>query len=143
MSVSSTTPSQRNSRSAPVSLALLAVTIALGLASRAYASALPGVIGRYAGDVLWASMMFFLLALLWPRAATSRLAVAAFAIAVADELSQLYHAPWIDSIRATRLGALVLGQGFLWSDLVCYAIGVMLAALIDTALARSRAAASP
>ena len=33
------------------------------------------------------------------------------------EESQLYHASWIDSIRGTTLGALVLGHGFLWSDL--------------------------
>ncbi|MFM8818855.1 MAG: DUF2809 domain-containing protein, partial [Phycisphaerales bacterium] len=37
---------------------------------------------------------------------------------------QLHHAPWIDGIRATRLGALVLGSGFLWSDIACYAVGV-------------------
>ena len=40
------------------------------------------------------------------------------------EVSQLYHAEWIDSIRATTLGGLVLGYGFLWSDLVAYTIGV-------------------
>ena len=53
-----------------------------------------------------------------------------------DEFSQLYRAPWIDAVRATRLGALVLGQGFLWSDLWCYAAGVTLAAGIDWILAR-------
>ena len=40
------------------------------------------------------------------------------------EVSQLYHAEWIDSIRATTLGGLVLGYGFLWNDLVAYIIGV-------------------
>ena len=39
-------------------------------------------------------------------------------------MSQLYHAEWIDNIRATTLGGLVLGYGFLWSDLVAYTIGV-------------------
>jgi hypothetical protein len=28
------------------------------------------------------------------------------------EFSQLYHAPWIDTIRAARIGALVLGSTF-------------------------------
>jgi hypothetical protein len=32
---------------------------------------------------------------------------------------------------------LVLGQGFLWSDLVCYAVGVSLAALIDRLIKRA------
>jgi hypothetical protein len=43
----------------------------------------------------------------------------ALAFAWAIELSQLYHAPGIEALRHTRLGGLVLGFGFLWSDLVC------------------------
>ena len=64
-----------------------------------------------------------------------RLGLLAIGISFAIELSQLYRAPWIDSIRATRPGALVLGQGFLWSDLVCYSAGVVLAMALDAWLA--------
>ncbi len=53
------------------------------------------------------------------------------AFSVAIELSQLYHASWIDSIRQTTLGGLILGFGFLWSDLACYAVGVVLGVLVD------------
>jgi len=52
-------------------------------------------------------------------------------LSVAVELSQLYHAPWIDPIRRTTLGGLVLGFGFLWSDLACYAAGGGLGVLIE------------
>jgi len=52
-------------------------------------------------------------------------------------VSQLYHAPWLDAVRATRPGALALGQGFLWSDLACYAAGVGAAALIDLSMRRA------
>ncbi len=54
------------------------------------------------------------------------------AFAVAIDLSQLYHAPWIDSIRQTTIGGLILGFGFLWSDLACYALGVGLGVAIET-----------
>ena len=47
------------------------------------------------------------------------------------EISQLYHAPWIDAIRNTILGGLILGFGFLWSDLVCYTIGIIIGIIID------------
>ena len=40
------------------------------------------------------------------------------------EFTQLYHAPWIDDIRKTALGGLILGYGFLWSDILAYSIGV-------------------
>jgi Protein of unknown function (DUF2809) len=46
---------------------------------------------------------------------------------VADEVSQLWHTPWLDAIRHTTVGRLMLGLGFLWSDLVCYAVGTIIA----------------
>ena len=122
------------SRSRILTAALLATTIALGLASRRYAPALPSFIATYAGDALWAAMVFWVAALLFPRARTRTLVAIALGVSIAVELSQLYHAPWIDQLRATRLGALALGHGFLWSDLLCYAAGVALASLIDMGL---------
>lgn len=113
--------------------ALLATTIALGLSSRRYADALPAFVAAYAGDALWAAMVFWIAALLSPRSRTRTLSSVALGISFAVELSQLYHAPWIDNLRETRLGALALGHGFLWSDLVCYAAGAGSAALIDIA----------
>jgi len=47
------------------------------------------------------------------------------------EISQLYHDTWIDAIRGTTLGALVLGHGFLWSDIVAYTVGIVLCSLAD------------
>lgn len=117
-------------------MVLLAVTVVLGLGSRQFGSLLPPFVARYAGDALWASMVLWALALLWPQGSTGGIATAALGIALAVELSQLYHAPWIDAVRATRIGALALGYGFLWSDLVCYALGVGLAALIDRRMIR-------
>lgn len=125
---------QSSSRPRWLTAALLLATIALGLASRRYATALPSFIAAYAGDALWAAMAFWIAALLFPRARTQTLASAALSISYAVELSQLYHAPWINKLRATRLGALALGHGFLWSDLLCYAAGVLAAVLIDVVL---------
>jgi hypothetical protein len=51
------------------------------------------------------------------------IATLALALSVAVELSHLCHAPWIDSIRHTTLGGLLLGIGYFWSDVACYALG--------------------
>lgn len=118
-------------RSIPLYLALACLTIGAGLASRRYPAFFPAFIARYAGDTLWAAMVFWILALGWRRAGTRVLAGGAIATSFAVECSQLYHAAWIDSIRRTRLGALVLGSDFLWSDLACYAVGVGIAAGLD------------
>jgi len=123
-------------RSRPLYLLLTAGTVAPGLASRRFRSTLPAFVGTYAGDVLWAAMAYLLASALWNRAPIRRLAVGTGAFALAIELSQLYHAPWIDAVRRTRPGGLVLGFGFLWSDLVCYAAGIALGATLDHRLSR-------
>lgn len=124
-------------RSRLVYAGLLVVTIAAGLASRRFPTVQPDWLARYAGDTLWAAAVFWGLALCASRAATLTLGAGALGIATAVEISQLARVPWLDALRATRVGALVLGQGFLWSDLACYAFGVGAATVVDRAM-RSR-----
>ena len=69
-------------------------------------------------------MIFFGFGFLFPKIPTIKIAALALAFCFVIEISQLYHAPWIDAIRHTTLGGLVLGFGFLWSDLACYSVGV-------------------
>lgn len=96
----------------------------LGLASRAKGLALPEFIATYAGDTLWALMVFWLVRTLKPTLALRHAAYCALAFAYCIEFSQCYQAAWINHIRATTLGGLVLGFGFQYSDLVCYTVGV-------------------
>ncbi|HDX9638932.1 TPA: DUF2809 domain-containing protein [Bacillus mobilis] len=98
--------------------------IILGLSSRKLAFALPQLLNEYLGDALWALMIFTGFGFLFPKIETKKLAFISLLFCYGIEVSQLYHAEWIDSIRATTLGGLVLGYGFLWSDLVAYTIGV-------------------
>jgi len=114
-----------------VNVGLLAMAIVLGLGSRRFASALPGFVASYAGDTLWALALFLFLGLILPHTTTGRIAVLALVISLLVELSQLYHAAWIDSVRRTTLGGLVLGFGFLWSDLACYAAGIGLGVALE------------
>ena len=114
-----------------VQIILIALACLLGISSRCYAHALPAFIATYAGDTLWALAAFLGFRLILPRVSTRTIAMLALAFSVAIELSQLYHAPWIDSIRHTTIGGLILGFGFLWSDLACYSLGVGLGVLIE------------
>lgn len=125
---------QYRSRKRLLQIILLALVCLLGIGSRRYARVLPGFIAAYAGDTLWALAAFLGIRLIRPRASTWTVACLAMAFSVAIELSQLCHAPWIDSIRQTTLGGLILGFGFLWSDLACYAVGVGWGVMIDIAL---------
>ncbi|MCW1925796.1 DUF2809 domain-containing protein [Luteolibacter arcticus] len=116
----------RMRRSRLVYAGWIAVTIAAGLVSRSSraASFLPDFIRSYAGDTLWALMVFLILGFLFPRAKTGVIGLAALGISFGVEISQLYEAEWINRIRATRVGGLVLGRGWVTTDLLCYAVGV-------------------
>ncbi len=116
-------------------LAMLLV-VGLGLGSRSGWSMIPSLVVTHAGDACWALLVFLLLRLCWPSWPAAAAAAAAFGISAMVEVSQLYHAPWIDAVRATRLGSLSLGYGFLWSDLARYAAGVGLGLLAEVAVGR-------
>ena len=122
---------RRRKRNPVLWVVMIVLVVALGLGSRHYAGHLPGFVAAYAGDTLWALVAFLGIGLVLPRASTWRVALLAMAFSVLIEVSQLYHAPWYDSIRHTTLGSLVLGHGFLWSDLACYAVGIVVGALIE------------
>ncbi|WP_332854086.1 ribosomal maturation YjgA family protein [Duganella sp. S19_KUP01_CR8] len=104
--------------------------IIVGLLSRKYPFLLPAFLGKYPGDALWAMMVYLACSFIRPAAATGRLAASALAISYLDELSQLYQAPWINTIRATTAGHLVLGSAFSWYDMLAYTIGIVLVAVV-------------
>ena len=114
------------------------VVVIAGLASRKYRELLPGFFAEYAGDTLWALMLFlFVSGLLAGRPILMR-ATISLTLAFLVEVSQLYHAPWIDAIRQTTLGGLVLGFGFLWTDLICYLVGIVSGVVTESLAERFR-----
>lgn len=120
--------------------AFAVATVVVGLATRRYSAVLPTFIGAYAPDALWALMVFWFVGMLWVRARTVQVAIVALGFSYAIEISQLFHPAWLDAIRHTRLGGLVLGFGFLGSDIVCYTAGVGVGVLVERYIVRSREA---
>jgi hypothetical protein len=110
---------------------LILVATAAGILSRDYKEILPDVVARYAGDVMWAFALYFLVSIfLVKKSFGIRFSITCL-LALLDEVSQIYHAPWIDKIRETTLGGFALGFTFVWTDLLCYLGGALLALLID------------
>ncbi len=112
---------------------LTAAAVVAGLASRQFFGGSPFV-RAYVGDALWALMVFFGIGLLFVRWSTTTVALAALLFSFGIEFSQLYHAPWIDALRHTRLGGLALGFGFVWSDLLSYSAGVVVGVAVERGL---------
>jgi len=103
---------------------LIVITVLVGLASRHINFKPDSWLKLYLGDALWALLVFLLIGFTFTRKSSMWIAIVALVFSFCIEISQLYHALWIDYIRNTSLGGLILGFGFLWSDLLCYSAGI-------------------
>ncbi|MDF1549074.1 MAG: DUF2809 domain-containing protein [Bacteroidales bacterium] len=109
-------------RNRKVNFLLIVITTIIGLASRKYPVFFGYFLAEYLGDTLWALLIYWIFGWIF------KIVLYALFFSYFIEISQLYHATWIDGIRSTRLGALLLGHGFLWTDIVCYTVGIFLGA---------------
>lgn len=114
-------------------LILIIITIVLGVLSRKIDG-----ITTFFGDVLYAVMIYFGMRFLFLNYSQRRVLLVALFFCFCIELQQLYRANWILEIRRTSIGHYVLGQGFLWSDLGFYTIGVLIAFSFDSFLFKTQ-----
>ncbi len=109
---------------------VLIIIIIFGLSSRRYGEFFPVFFATYGGDTFWAMAIYFALRLFLNLSYLKSIVISAI-FSLLIEISQLYQADWFNSLRNTIIGALILGFGFKWSDLLCYATGIILAFVID------------
>ena len=112
-------------------LLLAIVTIVIGLSTRKIPQLFPEFIAEYGGDTLWALLFFLLFKMIWIRKPIWVIAVITYSFCILIECSQLYQGEWIVRLRQTFAGQMLLGQGFLWSDLVAYSVGAGVALFLD------------
>jgi len=102
-----------------ISLIGIVVLIPLGLYSR-HITWLP----KETGDALWAMMVFCFWRIILVKSKLRTVAIVSLAHSFIVEFSQLLRWQWLVSFRNTFVGHMMLGQGFLWTDLVAYVIGI-------------------
>jgi hypothetical protein len=112
------------------------------LRSAWFAAGPPPALAKYAGSAIWGAMVYWVVALLLQRSSVAVTALVAAAIAVATEASQLVHFPWLDQVRRTTIGVLLIGRYFSFGDIVAYLAGIAAAATVDARVIRRRAMAS-
>ncbi|CAM5282008.1 DUF2809 domain-containing protein [Leifsonia shinshuensis] len=113
-------------------LVLAAATVVVGLTVH---ETLQSAAGAFAGDALYAVLLFLLVALVVPRAPVVVVGGVAFAVCAAVEVLQLTGVP--ARLSAAIPGVeLVLGSTFQWVDLVAYAVGAGLATAVSAGVER-------
>ena len=112
---------------------LAALCVPLGLATKR--SDIDWVAGHLGGAVY---VVFFCCVWLAARP-SARPAVVATVVTLATcgvELLQLSDAAWLEALRGTRAGGLLLGSTFSWGDLPYYGLGGVLAWVLARAALR-------
>jgi hypothetical protein len=124
-------------------IVLAVATIGVGLAVHRWGDFLPDTARDVLGDALWAMMIAWWIAALWPRVRLLTRGSVALAVCWIVEFSQMYHTPALDRVRATTLGHLVLGVDFDPRDLAAYAAGVVAAVCLERLIVTSLSTTRP
>ena len=117
-----------------LSLALIVITIAAGLALRMAPLGLPRSVVKYGGSIMWALMIYWIVTTLLGSVRISSAALLAGMIATSVEFFKLYRSPAVDTFRMTLAGTLLLGRYFSIEDILAYWIAIAAGALIDLQL---------
>lgn len=104
-------------------------TILLGLFSRT--QYIPDFIYPYFGDYLYAILFFLIFGFLFPYKKSFLILILSVVFCYGIEALQLYQADWINNIRNYKVGGLILGYGFLWSDMISYTLGGITAYFLE------------
>lgn len=101
---------------------ILIMIISLGILSRKI-----DFIPLCIGDFLYAVMIYVLTRIFFINKKALFIAIASLVLCYSIEFFQLYQEEWIIAVRKTLFGRYVLGQGFLWSDVLAYTLGIVVA----------------
>ncbi|WP_354495980.1 DUF2809 domain-containing protein [Mycetocola sp. 2940] len=117
-------------------LALAGIVVVAGILVRS----IPGVLGDAGGGILYAGLLFLVVAVLVPAAAAVRIGAISLGICVALEFLQLTGVPTVAAGLVPPI-RYVLGTTFVASDLLAYLGGTILAVVTDRVASRSLPAA--
>jgi hypothetical protein len=124
-------------------LAIAMGVIPIGLMSKvlrsdADASTAFGFVITYLGDTLWAVMFFFFFAALLPCWRAWAIGLLTLGGTLGIEFSQLYAGEPLATLRSFAPTRFLLGSHFLWSDVICLAVGTALATGLHSLIVRMR-----
>lgn len=101
----------------------MAVIVPLGLALKFYPGPGQAWLNDTFGGVPYEIFFVLLATYIWPAVSPGRIAIAVCLATCAIEFLQLWQPPWLQAIRATLPGRLVLGNTFSWTDFPYYFVG--------------------
>lgn len=111
-------------RSLSLIMLSLLLLIPLGLATKTYVGLGQKWVNDYAGDIFYEIFWcLFFFAIFYSKSAIDKIAIFVFTCTCVIEIAQLWSNPWLQTIRSSLLGRLLLGTTFSWWDFPHYLLG--------------------
>jgi hypothetical protein len=105
----------------------LVIIVPIGISTKFYHGIGVQWVRDYLGDVLYEMAWCWFLFIFFPtKKAVWRIPLSVFVVTCCLEFLQLWHPAWLQAIRATFAGRMLLGTTFVTADFFYYAIGCLL-----------------
>lgn len=101
----------------------IAFIVPFGLFTKFYRGVGQAWLNDAFGGIPYEIFWILFAAWIWPRIRPATIALAVFITTCLLEFLQLWQPEWLQAIRATLPGRLVLGNSFTWGDFPYYTIG--------------------
>lgn len=126
-------------RTRAIAVLIIACVIPIGLLARSYradadSATFVGFLATYLGDTLWPIMFYFIGRCILPKATALTLVTTTLAITLTLEFGQLWQPPALQWLRQQPIIGFILGNHFIWSDVVCCLVGTAAAWCADALL---------
>ena len=110
----------------------IAIIVPLGFYSKIYTGLAAGWVNNSLGGVLYVIFWSLLFSICFIRPRAWKIAVIVLLTTCLLEFLQLWHPPFLQTIRSTFLGVSLIGNSFSWSDQLHYVIGFILSGILIT-----------
>lgn len=100
-------------------------------------------VAAHLGGTLYVAFFYFLARSVHPEGRRGSVALLVTLATCGVEALQLSDASWLETLRSTTPGALVLGSTFSWIDFPFYALGGLLAPFMDAVVTGSEPEETP
>lgn len=133
---------ERVSRIRLLAALVVLLVIPVGLFARSHRAeadpaTLSGFLATYTGDTLWPIMFFFIGRFVFPLADRWSLVAFTLVLTLTLEFGQLWQPASLQWLREQPVIGFMLGESFVWSDVVCLLVGSSISIFIDTMLSAS------
>ena len=90
----------------------------------------------YGGDILVTLLICCILRVVWPQRYRLPIAGGVLAFAVLVEVGQYFGLVYLLGLGHIEFFRILIGTGFSWWDMLCYAVGCILFVAVDSAVSR-------